>query len=117
MPRTRLALVDLTKMQSGLIRELLADDPMVEIVDVRVHELPAASADAVIGSSNALGRHQVRDLLEHSPRLRALVIRGDLHDACLYLLKPYTKHFGDISKTTLRRVVARPLWPELEPPT
>jgi hypothetical protein len=104
-------------MQSGLIRELLADDPTVEIVDVDARDLEATSADAVIGSSDALGRRQVRDLLERRPRLRALVMRGDLYDASLFLLKPHTEHFGDISKAVLRRVVAREPWPGLEPLT
>ena len=115
MPGTRLVLVGLRKMQSGLIRELLADDATVEIVDVQPHELGTTAADAVIGSSDALGRGDVRRLLEGSPHLRALVMRGDLHDASLYLLKPHTEDFGDISKAVLRRVVAREPWPELEP--
>lgn len=115
MPRTLLALVDLTLMQSGLIRELLAEEPGVEIVDVQACELGASRADAVIGSADALGERQVCDLLERRPRLRALVMRGDLNDASLYLLKPYREHFGDISKAVLRRVVASQPCPDWNP--
>jgi hypothetical protein len=106
VPETLLALVDLTLMQSGLIRELLADEDSVQIVDVPATELAATPADAVIGSAGALGERQVCELLERRPRLRALVMRGDLSDASLYLLKPEREHFGDISKAVLRRVVA-----------
>ena len=106
VPETLLALVDLTLMQRGLIRELLAEEHSVEIVDVPAGELAATPADAVIGSADALGEQQVCELLERWPRLRALVLRGDLNDASLYLLKPHREHFGDISTAVLRRVVA-----------
>jgi hypothetical protein len=106
VPGTLLALVDLRPMQSSLIRELLAGEPGVQILDVPAGELAATPADAVIGSAGALGRRQVCELLEQRPRLRALVMRGDLNDASLYLLKPEREHFGDISKAVLRRVVA-----------
>ena len=102
-------------MQRGLIRELLADDPGVEIVDVVPSELPDAGAHAVIGTASALAQRQVCDLLERRPRLRALVVRGDMTQASLYLLRPHVEHFGEISKSVLRRVVAPRTCPDWNP--
>ena len=106
MPRTILALVDLKPMQSDLIGQLLAGEDGVEIVNVQPGEVGAAAPDAVIGSAAALGQRQVCELLETSPRVRALVMRGDLGDASLYQLRPHVEHFGDLSEDVLRRLVA-----------
>lgn len=106
MPRTILALVDLKPMQSALIGQLLGDEDGIEIVSVAPEALGDADADAVIGSAAALGQRQVCELLESAPRVRALIMRGDLADASLYQLRPHVEHFGDLSATVLRRLVA-----------
>ena len=102
-------------MQSGLIKELLAADPAVEVVDMEAGRLSEARADAVIGSVAALGQKQVWELLERRPRVRALVMRGDLDDASLYLLRPHAEHFRELSRAVLRRLVAPRPYPDWNP--
>ena len=115
MPRTLLALVDLTLLQRSLVRELLAGHSAVEIQDVEPGELELREPDAVIASARALGRREVFELLTRRPAAKALVMRGDLRDASLYFLNPHVEHFEQLSKSVLERLVAPRSCPDWNP--
>jgi hypothetical protein len=112
---THIALVDFTLMQKSLVREVLRDQPGVEIVDAETWELADAQVDAVLGSASALGEREVRELLEHRPHARVLVVRGDFDAATLYALRLHHEDIEELSCLALRRAIAWRSFPQWHP--
>jgi hypothetical protein len=107
--RTRIVLVAMPRMLSDIIRELVAGDPVCEVVaEIGVHAPPAAveawKPHVVIAGEGARAGW-AEELLYAGPRTRVLAVEGDGRTGALLELVPRRRDLGELSPDTLIRAI------------
>jgi hypothetical protein len=101
----RIALVDLPPMLASIVRDVVAAQSDMEVVDPpsRVDASTAAEldADVVVVGRGGGGEEAFAELLDARARLRVLAISSDGRRGALSELVPRERALGDISPTSL----------------
>jgi DNA-binding NarL/FixJ family response regulator len=103
--RIRIALVDLPPMLESIVRDVVAAQSDMEVVDpperLRGPAAAELDADVVVVGRGAGGEEALEQLLDARARLRVLAISSDGRSGALFELVPRERPLGDISPTSL----------------
>jgi DNA-binding NarL/FixJ family response regulator len=109
--RTRVVLVDMPQLLRGIVREVLAAEPELELVG----EFPESTGLAIVAErtdadivvvGGRLGEGApICALLEAHPRVRVLAIRADGRRGSLFWLAPERKSLGELSPEMLVQAI------------
>ena len=118
MERIRIAFVDLPPMLESIVRDAVAAQSDMEVVDPpRSVDAPAAAeldADVVVVGRGAGGDEAFAELLDARARLRVLAIASDGRSGALFELVPKERALGDISPSSLVAAIRRSAWTQAE---
>jgi DNA-binding NarL/FixJ family response regulator len=104
LKRTRVALVDMPQMLRGIVREIVAATPDLEIVaefDDQEAALMATAPDDIDVLIMRLDEVSLASVFRERPRLRVVAVSVDGSKSCLFQLVPHAQMLGDISPQAL----------------
>jgi DNA-binding NarL/FixJ family response regulator len=112
--RIRIAFVALPPMLESIVRDVVAAQSDMEVVDSpgRADASAAAEidADVVVVGRGAGGDEALVELLDARARQRVLAISSDGRSGALFELVPTERALGDISPASLVSAIRRSAW-------
>jgi DNA-binding NarL/FixJ family response regulator len=113
LERTRIVLVDMSPLSREIVRETLAREPDLDVVNEHEADVDLRAAVErdhpdflIVGPDAADGA--VGSLVAERRGLRALELRSDGRESVLYELRPNRVALGEISPDTLLHTIRTP---------
>jgi hypothetical protein len=111
--KTHVLLVGMRGILGGIVREIVAQEPDMEIVgelgamsEVRATGRLARLGVVVVRSDDEPGSvEDVRDLLGRHPQVTILTVQGDGRHGAVYRLRPEKAFIGDLSPASLMTAI------------
>ena len=120
MERTRVILVDMPRMLHDIIKEVVSNEPDLEIVDVfedretALRAMPRTEPCVVITSPQGPASENVDGFFGGRPRMRLLAVSADGSETTLYELRQQKRDLGEISARMLVAAI-RDRLPTIQP--
>jgi DNA-binding NarL/FixJ family response regulator len=106
LEQTRVILVEMPRMLREIVREVVANEPDLEVVDeadrdAALAAIRASGACVVITQREEPACESIGRWLDTRPQVRVLALSSDGRDGAVYELRPEKRLLGEISPPTL----------------